>query len=617
MLPDSRAYLAQHDVENKIVQAVRAVMKDRPADPVKAIGEWLLRASSASSLSTLTWNIAAINNNPFEYWMTHPDPDYDTLMNDVQNFVETPGDLDSLVGDVFTQQMFEELSVLMDEQGWEAAETASAAYADLAKRNIISGFMKDADLGSKRLMSMPDRMTNTIDLADGGVACRPTVISCHDGDMSSIASWWSAWKEFHFVAPLSLPGKKGAPPSSKKPCELLTKIPRAKYPALSEEEEAMSLRLQTICLAIFDAILVHMLNTLSPGGKWIEMKRSIIDALLHKKDAKTAGVLQVSSSRHIVHRGPGSSRRRQFLSQACPLDLPRPTPSTAHFIMALACLLRFLHRATLSPCVPFLFPVRDARALQSVYGETDVIFLQEVRTTMAVAATLSESYICAAPNPPSKADQNSIILLRKSRFDASSVEDVTSDARALFPTDGAAKISDGDLLVIKVLDASGKKFLLASFHGDTDGLATAPTLACVHSYAATLPDHTLIFGLDANTYAKAKPGKQAASADFLKDVAAKGLAASCGELAPAMTTFNARTYLQPQLQKACKASEKKSKGDYNPKDYIIFAPGGGLEVQSIGVDNTGKRTHEVEMVIPTLEWPSDHSLVHAVFNLKS
>jgi hypothetical protein len=31
-----------------------------------------------------TWNIAAVNNNPFEYWVTHSDPAYNHLMEGVQ-----------------------------------------------------------------------------------------------------------------------------------------------------------------------------------------------------------------------------------------------------------------------------------------------------------------------------------------------------------------------------------------------------------------------------------------------------------------------------------------------------------------------------------------------------
>ena len=44
--------------------------------------------------------------------------------------------------------------------------------------------------------------------------------------------------------------------------------------------------------------------------------------------------------------------------------------------------------------------------------------------------------------------------------------------------------------------------LLASFHGDTNGLATLPVLAAVHALAQQMPGHRLVFGLDANTWCK-------------------------------------------------------------------------------------------------------------------
>lgn len=51
-------------------------------------------ASSASATTrTLTWNVAAINSNPFEYWITHDDPAYNKLMADVSAFIKSPGDL--------------------------------------------------------------------------------------------------------------------------------------------------------------------------------------------------------------------------------------------------------------------------------------------------------------------------------------------------------------------------------------------------------------------------------------------------------------------------------------------------------------------------------------------
>lgn len=36
------------------------------------------------NLRVVTWNIAAVNNNPFEYWITHQSREYARLMHDVQ-----------------------------------------------------------------------------------------------------------------------------------------------------------------------------------------------------------------------------------------------------------------------------------------------------------------------------------------------------------------------------------------------------------------------------------------------------------------------------------------------------------------------------------------------------
>ena len=54
-------------------------------------------------------------------------------------------------------------------------------------------------------------------------------------------------------------------------------------------------------------------------------------------------------------------------------------------------------------------------------------------------------------------------------------------------------------------------------------------------------------------------------ADFLAPL---GLATQWGEAvdpAAAKTTLNARTFMQPQLNKAVKMSDKMTKGDHNPK----------------------------------------------------
>ena len=114
------------------------------------LAEW----HDASELKLVTWNIAAINNNPFEYWITHEDAAYNQLMVDVQEFISSPGERDVPVARVFTPQMWTELKDLMTQRGWSGVNEVEALWtSDFSQRRIISGFMKDKALGEKRLAS--------------------------------------------------------------------------------------------------------------------------------------------------------------------------------------------------------------------------------------------------------------------------------------------------------------------------------------------------------------------------------------------------------------------------------------------------------------------------------
>ena len=165
--------------------------------------------------------------------------------------------------------------------GMDGVEAVSAMWeADYRRRKIISGFMKDKEIGSKRLASMPDRITNTINTLDEGVVCRPTIINCYNERMDTVAEWWEQWRQFHFHREVLVKSKKD---KGKKPVwSMLQKIAREKYPAISPEEEAVSIPLQLLCGAIFDATLVHMLNTVAPG-KWFPLKQAICESLMSRK----------------------------------------------------------------------------------------------------------------------------------------------------------------------------------------------------------------------------------------------------------------------------------------------------------------------------------------------
>ena len=365
-----------------------------------------LRYSTEKSLRVATWNIAAINNNPFEYWITHKDKAYNKLMADVQAFIDTPGNNDVPVKDVFTENMFAELKTRLIAGGTSkdfADKVEKRWNSDFKSRKIVSGFLKDPVIGSKRLASMPDRVTNTIGLASGDMAYRPTVINCYKGHLGSIVSWWEQWKEFMFETKYTF--KTGEEP--KTVSSILVKIKKSKYPAITTEEETISIPLQTLAAAIFDAVLVHMMNIVG-GHTWQGLRTEMCNALNLKKMDRTQEILE------------------------------------------------------------------------SAYTDADVILLQEVSQNFikdARTSVLNDRYYVLAPEKLNRRDQNSIVMLRKALFDITDLEDATKKVYGRF--DKTVPVAEGDVYAFFITDAENRKYFFASFHGDTNGLATIPVLQAV------------------------------------------------------------------------------------------------------------------------------------------
>eukprot|EP00913_Durusdinium_trenchii_P023026 g21621.t1 len=461
-------------------------------------------------LSLVTWNLAAINNNPFEFWISHSDEAYAKLMDQVEAFIDDPKEKDVPVASVFTEDLFKELQEQMKDGRspswshglaleWQGLEKVEEIWrSDLQQRKIISGVLKDKDLGAKRLMSMPDRFTNTVNLASGTMAFRPTVINHSSNKLASVAEW----RAFH--------------PFRIRPCQMLTTIKKAKYPAITDEEEAVSIPLQCLCLAIFDAVLVHMLQVLSPDGHWQDIKSSICEATFRKKNQLTCRILESYSCSEAIIRSSGSC-------------------------------------------------------------------LGEVKTFQE----LTDEVIGA---------------LQGTALEA------------------------GDLIALRACHApSGQSFLIASFHGDTNGQATAPLLRALKQVAKG----EMLVGMDAPWI-----GLNLASIKFAEMIQrfqrqefldeCKGLGyRSCfeGDMAKCLTTCNARTFLQPQLNKACRSSMKLEKGDASRpsvcgEDHIIFALA-SFEVLQTVKDNTGKGEYIEGACFPSLSFPSDHGLVSVVLKPKS
>jgi len=412
----------------------------------------------------------------------------------------------------------------MESAGMTGLDTVKQMWeADYSGRRVVSQFLRDPVIGKKRLASMPDRVTNTIQLASGQMAFRPTVINCYRGDIDSLEEWFDAWLTFFFSTDVDVDGKGPRPVHT-----LLQRISRAKYPAITEAEEAASLPLQVVLQGIFDAVLVHTLLT-KGAFTWQLLRKEICGSLNSRKNELTEEVLK------------------------------------------------------------------------STYDGADVVFLQEAGNQLVerLRGAYSASHVLVVPKAYNhKRNQNSIILLRKDLF--SSVEEVD------VPPDGWEA---GDLLVVKAV-LRGLEISLASFHGDTNGLLTIPMLKRL---AEHLPTKGLLFGLDANTYEK-ESSSTAHVLDFERVYKSLGFRACWASADPSRyTTFNARTYLQPQLNKAARSNELAEKGDRNPKDFILFSE--HFEGVQVGRDNTGRGEYLEDTVFPTLDFPSDHAILSAVLEL--
>ena len=411
---------------------------------------------TGKTVKAATWNVAAINNNPFEYWISDGGPEYEALVSGFSKVVEAPTAQQNLmVQEIFTAEMEEELFAMMKAAGWKKVDVVRQRYRDdIAKRTIISDFLLDKVIGKKRLISMFDRVTNTISLSTGETVYRPSAVNCYEGSLKKVKVWWKEWLGFVFLNKMPLPGRRGQPATTKLVRDTLVPITRAKYPAISEEESLASIPLQTLHGAIFDTIVTYILNTLDPS--WETIRSKMCSALNRGKVKRTVQILE------------------------------------------------------------------------QTYADSDVIFLQEVGPSLVKnlreLSLFRNRFTLITPERfDNDRSQNSVMLLRDDVWGGH--EEVTHTVLSSGDAKRVGGVSPGDLLAVSVTHKpTGETYLLASFHGDTDGLMTIPVTEAVHAAAG---HRKIIFGLDANTHERGDVSKQGVS-EFGAFFVAKDLSSSWG-----------------------------------------------------------------------------------------
>ena len=60
-----------------------------------------------AEIKAATWNTAAINNNPFEIWVTYPGETYNNFMKNVEDVMDNQEDFS--INTAFTDSMFSDL----------------------------------------------------------------------------------------------------------------------------------------------------------------------------------------------------------------------------------------------------------------------------------------------------------------------------------------------------------------------------------------------------------------------------------------------------------------------------------------------------------------------------
>jgi hypothetical protein len=195
--------------------------------------------------------------------------------------------------EIFTDNMFESLMGYVEKEGWGHVDWLREAWKNnYRQRSVVSGFLLEEEFAKKKLIAKPDKATNTIKCIQGpgddvSDACRPSVMNCYLGPLTDAKAWWSEWQSFMFSDSLKLKGDHGL--EQKRPCELLEAMGAAKY-SLTDDEEKASLALQMLLLAVQDAIVVHLMNRVSPDGTWLQVKRSLTDRI-HHKNQRVAQIL--------------------------------------------------------------------------------------------------------------------------------------------------------------------------------------------------------------------------------------------------------------------------------------------------------------------------------------
>ena len=268
---------------------------------------------------------------------------------------------------------------------------------------------------------------------------------------------------------------------------------------------------------------------------------------------------------------------------------------------------------------------RNAQIYEYINGvDADIMFLQEANTS-DLNMKIVDKTLFKAPYP---GNQTSCILISNT-FNVQNISDecvalaqakieainenIETTNKNIDKKKSKIKFASQDLVVVTA-EKNDKKYILASFHGDSTGAATNAVVDVVCEIKnKKYPEHNLIFGLDANS-----SGSELTYEAF-NDNLDKNKIISTMPFSKNFTdyqkenyerdhwtTYKTRTLLQTQIYKA-------GKSDQSVKDYILIDNTNrfGITKRVNTSDNKGIGFATPDIQIPNNMFPADHLIVYS------
>lgn len=231
-------------------------------------------ALSMDSICVRSLNVGAncVSSNVFEYYQDLRHPAYQPFMMKTAHLLLHPTPkfnvtLKHLMGsnvETLWKLLEEDFSIV------EIHQLQTCWEARFAQQTV-SQFLLDKIVSAQRLTSFPDRFTSKCDQR-----YRPAVTTADAHQFDTIDQWFFQWCEYMFAG-------------DSRPVDKIKPILSSKYPAFTADLNPINRPLQILCLALFDACMLHLVQ--STGEPWFALKTALLAIQKQRQEALLALIL--------------------------------------------------------------------------------------------------------------------------------------------------------------------------------------------------------------------------------------------------------------------------------------------------------------------------------------